>query len=518
MKKLSLLAFVALAICFPSAIHAADGTPLWTNALSQLPSTAPGLSSAHLIVVDTNGNSYVGGYYISTTQTYSYFLLVKYSPAGVALWATIKNNSGGNDSITGLALDSSGNVYVTGRTVGAGTGNDFTFVKYSSTNGNLLQQMRYNTSGNNDDFAAALAVNVSGEIFVAGQTMVASAANSSWLTIKYSNTGAFAWANTFRGTGTGLDQVKAIAADPSGSVYVSGYATDAGGNIDYATVKYSSAGTQLWANKYNGTGNGDYLVQSMALDADGNTYVTGIAAGASGSFDYATIKISSSGQSVWTNIYDGAGHSDDEAVAVASDSSENVYVTGTSIGVGGKYGYVTIKYSNTGVPMWTNFFNGIGNRGGQAVGLSVDGAGNAYVTGSSFGGLRPDEYVTIKYTTVGTAVWTNLYVGGTASAVTTDINGNAYVTGNSGSLMATIEYAAGVAPLSFVTSNGNFGPVNNQFVLNLTGPSGSNAVVSATTNFQTWVPIATNRITAGSLQVTDTVAPNKLRFYRAQLQ
>ena len=317
--------------------------------------------------------------------------------------------------------------------------------------------------------------------------------------------------------GTGLDQAKAIAADTSGGVYVTGYATDASGYFDYATVKYSSAGTQLWANKFASASRGDALVQSMALDNEGNTYVTGIVPGAAGSFDYATIKISSTGQSVWTNFYDGPNHSDDEAVAVALDPAENVYVTGTSIGAGGSYGYVTIKYSNAGVPVWTNFFNGIGNRGGEASSLAVDGSGNAYVTGTSFGGLRPDEFVTVKYATGGAAVWTNLY-SGTAAAVTTDISGNAYVTGNSGGMIATIEYAAGVAPLNFVTTNGNFGPVNNHFVLSLTGPAGSNAVISATTNFQNWVPIATNQISAGSIQVTDTVAPNNLRFYRAQLQ
>jgi hypothetical protein len=234
---------------------------------------------------------------------------------------------------------------------------------------------------------------------------------------------------------------------------------------------------------------------------------------------FTTIKISSGGQTVWTNIYNGPGNSDDEAVAVALDSAENVYVTGTSIGAGGSYRYVTLKYSTAGVPLWTNFFNGIGNRGGQATALAVDSSGNAYVTGTSFGGLRPDEYVTIKYTTGGTPIWTNLYGGGIAAAVTTDSSGNAYVTGSTpGGLVPTIEYAAAMVPLSFVTPSAGSGLVNNHFVLNLTGPSGSNAVISVTTNFQTWVPIATNLISGGTLQVTDTRAPKNLRFYRAQLQ
>ncbi|HEX4265338.1 MAG TPA: SBBP repeat-containing protein [Verrucomicrobiae bacterium] len=517
MQKLTLVAFAALTFCIPLATHAADGTPLWTNAVTTLPALAPALTSARNILVDTNGNSYVTGYYINA-QSNADFLTVKYLPNGVAAWARLRDGGvQANDVINAMALDGAGDIYVAGNSPGAGTGNDFLVVEYSPA-GSLQHQIRYNSGGSNDDFATALAIDVSGEVFVGGQTVV-STTNSTWKIVKLSSTLTPLWTNSFSGAGIGFDQVKAIAADTSGGVYVTGYAMDVASNFDYATVKYSSAGTLLWVNKFHGASNGDNLVQSVALDNEGNTYVTGIATGTAGSFDYATIKISSTGQGVWTNIYDGPNHSDDEAVAVALDSAENVYVTGTSIGAGGSYGYTTIKYSNAGVPAWTNFFNGIGNRGGQATGFAVDGSGNAYVTGTSFGGLRPDEFVTVKYATGGAAVWTNLYSGGTAAGVVADINGNAYVTGNSSSgVIATIEYSAAVAPLSFVTTNGNFGPFNNHFVLSLTGPAGSNAVVSATTNFQNWVPIATNQIPSGALQVTDTLAPNNLRFYRAQLQ
>ncbi|HWD94706.1 MAG TPA: SBBP repeat-containing protein [Verrucomicrobiae bacterium] len=515
MKKLTLLAFIALTTCFPLSVHAADGTPLWTNAVSQLPGLAPGLTSARAIAVDTNGNSIVTGYYINP-QSNSDFITVKYSPGGGIIWARAKDGAAGNDVANAVTVDTSGNVYVTGTSPGAGTGNDFLIVKYSS-GGLQIQQLRYNSGGSNDDFATALAVNVSGEICVAGQTIVSST-NSTWKTVKFSSAGVLLWTNSFSGAGIGFDQVKAIAADTSGGVYVTGYATDVASNFDYATVKYSSAGTLLWVNKFHGISSGDDLVQSMALDSEGNTYVTGIAPGIAGSFDYATIKISGSGQGVWTNIYNGPGNSDDEAAAVALDPAENVYVTGTSIGAGGAYGYVTIKYSNAGVPQWTNFFNGVGNRGGEAVSLAVDGSANAYVTGTSFGGLRPDEFATVKYASDSEALWTNLYGGGIAAGVAADINGNAYVTGSSGGVIATLQYSAAVAPLAFITTNGNFGPFNNQFVLSLSGPVGSHAIVSATTNFQTWIPIATNQIPTGSLQVTDTLAPNKLRFYRAQLQ
>jgi len=70
-----------------------------------------------------------------------------------------------------------------------------------------------------------------------------------------------------------------------------------------------------------------------------------------------------------------------------------------------------------------------------------------------------------------------------------------------------------------VTTNGGFGFANNQFQFTLTGPASYNAVISASTNLQNWLPLATNPMAGGSLTFTNTLAPNyPSRFYRATLQ
>jgi uncharacterized delta-60 repeat protein len=74
-------------------------------------------------------------------------------------------------------------------------------------------------------------------------------------------------------------------------------------------------------------------------------------------------------------------------------------------------------------------------------------------------------------------------------------------------------------PLVFVTTNGTFGFKNQQFRFTLTGPAGSNVVISASTDLQTWTPLATNPLTLGSLIFTDILATNfTQRFYRANLE
>jgi len=74
-------------------------------------------------------------------------------------------------------------------------------------------------------------------------------------------------------------------------------------------------------------------------------------------------------------------------------------------------------------------------------------------------------------------------------------------------------------PFFIITTNGSMRYKNGQFSFTLTGPDGSNAVVLASANLQTWTPLLTNTLTGGSLNFTDTLASNfTSRFYRALLQ
>jgi hypothetical protein len=85
-----------------------------------------------------------------------------------------------------------------------------------------------------------------------------------------------------------------VAVDPSGNVYVTGTSeSDAeSGSGDYVTITYSNAGIPLWTNRYNGEGNGDDVAYAMAVDGAGNVYVTGSSPGIGALSDYATVKFS----------------------------------------------------------------------------------------------------------------------------------------------------------------------------------------------------------------------------------
>ena len=106
----------------------------------------------------------------------------------------------------------------------------------------------------------------------------------------------------------------------------------------------SYAETVEWAKRYNGPGDSSDMAYALVLGGQENVYVTGYSTGSGTGYDYATLKYSSAGQRLWAKRYNGPGNSEDSGLALAVDSQGNVYVTGYSYGAGTFQDYTTIKY------------------------------------------------------------------------------------------------------------------------------------------------------------------------------
>lgn len=196
---------------------------------------------------------------------------------------------------------------------------------------------------------AAIAVDGNGNVYVAGGNWGGIDTNFEYATIKYNSSGDMMWERRYCGSdSTSEDEATALTIDENGNVYVTGKSYS-GTNLDYATIKYNSLGDTMWVRRYNGPGNGIDCATGIAVDNNGNVYVTGCSDGL-GTYpqDYATIKYNSSGTEEWVQRYDGPGGRVDEAFAIAVDNKGYVYVTGTSDGIVNA-NYATIKYSVVGV-------------------------------------------------------------------------------------------------------------------------------------------------------------------------
>jgi hypothetical protein len=264
-----------------------------------------------------------------------------------------------------------------------------------------------------------------------------------WPTAAHTEGGMPLWINRYDGPANSEDVIAAIAVDSSGNVFVTGYSDSGASHFDYTTIKYSSAGVPLWTNRYDDPGGLYDWASAIAVDSAGNVFVTGAAEGFGTGLDYATIKYSNAGVPLWTNRYDGPGSLDDSASAIAVDRSGNVFVTGNSESIGTGRDYATIKYSNTGVPLWTNRYDRGGGSYDFPRAVAVDSLGDVFVTGNSASPPSDAEINTIKYSSAGMPLWTNRYVGGAPVAMVVDASNNAFVAGIGGGnhSFATFKYS-----------------------------------------------------------------------------
>ncbi len=353
------------------------------------------------IAVDVNGNVFVTGNSWSGTAD---IVTIKYSSAGVPLWTNRLNGTQNANaaSASAVVVDFNGDVIVAG-TAWGGLSYDFTTIKYSK-DGTLLWTKYYEggASYGGLDKATALAVDGSGNATVTGYSQADSyGVNSDALTVSYASNGTFLWANRFWRDRAGgyVAQGNSVAAGTNGNVYVAAF----GGafyvqslNRDYFTIKYSGSGSPLWTNRYDGPANLNDEPSALAVDGNGNVFVTGKSFGLDSTYDYATIAYDSAGAGLWTNRYSGLGNANDDASAIGVDWSGKVFVTGTSTGPGTADDFATLAYSSTGLPLWTNRYNGPANSDESASALAVDGKGNVYLTGRSVGTGTSNDFTTLK--------------------------------------------------------------------------------------------------------------------------
>jgi len=289
------------------AKYAPNGNVLWAKRAG-----GTNWDEASSVAVDDSGNIYVAGYFYSPIITFGSITLMsagnvdiflaKYDANGNVLWA---KRAGGmsEDGAYSVAVDASGNIYMAGWfesltiTFGSTTltnaGWENIFLAKYDANGNVLWAKR--AGGTNHDWAASVAVDTSGNIYVAGSF------NSSTITFgsdtltnaggydiflaKYAPNGNVLWAKS--AGGTSYDVVISVAVDASGNIYVAGYFksptltlgsttltnASAWGCADIFLAKYDTSGNVLWAKSAGGTY--DDSANSVVVETSGNVYVAG---------------------------------------------------------------------------------------------------------------------------------------------------------------------------------------------------------------------------------------------------
>ncbi len=444
MKRLNLVSLIAVLVGYvlPVTLSAQVDTT-WVRRYD-----GPGdtVDVGYRVVVDRSGNVFVAGTSVGTGNGKD-FVVIKYSPIGTEQWLRRYDGPAhGLDSVTSMAVDNAGNIYVCGLSTGTTSSTDFATVKFN-TAGDTLWVRRYDGPGNRYDCAIAVTVGRSGNIHVTGYSYGGTVTGTNYATIKYTPAGDTLWVRRYNPQDNFIDVPTGIVVDSVENVWVTGRAAEGlTGSTFYATVKYNSAGVEQWAREY---GQGWDEPTAIAVDAAGNAYVTGSSYDYSGQghlLDYLTIKYNSAGTLQWARRFNGPADGHDGATAVAVGASGGVYVTGWSLGNGTNFDFATMRYNSAGDTVWVRRYNGPGMGPDWGTALVLDRSDNVYVTGLSVEGGGSQDYMTLKYTSASDTVWRQSYDGtgygnDIAYSIALDDSGYVCVTGASPGTGGDLDFA-----------------------------------------------------------------------------
>lgn len=410
------------------------GNTLWTARYNGLGNKA---DEAIAILVDTSGNAYITGYSYGGLSTHNDIVTIKYNSTGNLQW--IDRYDGGKSSgdyPKDIKRDMYGNIYVCGSSYQGGYWNfpdEYTIIKYSNTGNRLWVKNYDHTSTQGECFAMTL--DIIGNICVTGwieDTLM----NSNSVNIKFTPLGDIEWVKSYDGVGCSGEGFSDMTIDKEGKIYLVGSTYSRNSRHDYLILKFNSRGEIENVFTYDGPAHSTDIPTKIALDKNGNIYVTGRSVGNNGSEDITTIKINNFGIE-WVQRYDGTANKNDEGKGIIVDHIGNVYVTGLSYESANNIDIVTIKYDSQGTQKWIAKYNGTGiNDADVPTSIAVDYEGNVYITGRSYNNVSKDDYVTIKYYSDGTEAWSKQYnyldYGDTPTDILVDDNKNVIVTGFSG--------------------------------------------------------------------------------------
>ena len=369
-------------------------------------------------------------------------------PYQVAWTAQIGTNSG--DESWSVAVDGSGNAYISGCTYGdlggPNAGLTDAFLSKFDLAGNELWTRQIGTSGY--DSSRSVAVDASGDVYISGETYGdldgANAGLYDAFLSKFDPSGNEVWTRQI-GT-SGWDQSWSVAVDASGDVYISGLTYgDLGGpnagSLDAFLSKFDPSGNEVWTTQI-GTG-ADDISRSVAVDAAGDVYISGLTYGdlggpSAGSLDAFLSKFDSSGNELWTTQIGTSGW--DQSFSVAVDASGDVYISGSTSGdlggpsAGGSDAFLS-KFDPSGNEVWTTQIGT--SDGDSSVSIAVDASGDVYISGSTSGDLGGpsagyEEAFLSKFDSSGNDLWTRQI--GTRGwdesySVAVDASGDVYISG-----------------------------------------------------------------------------------------
>ncbi len=249
-----------------------------------------------------------------------------------------------------------------------------------------------------------------GEFYVACSILRSTTGKYDLIVARYRANGTREWVHSWSRGDAYDDRVAGLAADPDGRVVVVGWSTNGkSGTPDWCVVKYGRLGKLLWSRNIGGAAGGDDRAVDVVVNRYARIYVAGYFTQKAGDKDWRMIKLTPGGDTSWAIAYRGADGLDDVPSAMALDVDGNVYLTGTE-GTDRKVraDAVTIQVARDGTRNWVAKYDDAGEETGVDVAVRKSGVVVAVEKIDQAGVVK--HAVNVGYTRDGTQVWAEPFV------------------------------------------------------------------------------------------------------------
>jgi hypothetical protein len=330
-------------------------------------------------------------------------------------WMGLLTNSS-NDVGSGVAVDSSGNMFVSARSTSSSSNPRLEFAKFNSS-GAVQFQKQFTQDMHPSYYENDVTLDSSGNIYTGFSQLVNG--YGGYVVTKHNSSGVIQWQRKFgQNTDTFIRQVK---VDSSGNVYANGIGAHPSIGYQHTLIKYNSSGTYQWGKYIKAEGSG------IAIDSSGNVYAGGFSGSQSapGVYYLQMLKYDTSGSLQWSYGIKNPNNTDSYGTSLAVDSSDNIYGTGIGQNGGGTYHTMVFKRNSSGTLQWQRKLLGVNT---LSTGIATDSSANVYVCGydNKDGSFK---LMLVKYNSSGVLQWQRSISNATGGEVTIGSNGYIYLAG-----------------------------------------------------------------------------------------
>jgi len=321
---------------------------------------------ANATAVDSAGDLYMAG------DTGYDALAVKFSPQGDVRWAASLDLEGGYDTLQAAAVGPLGDLYAVGYT--SVSDNENTLLVKLSPDGTLAWGKTWDSGDR--DFASGVAVDSTGNVFVAGYITPTGSGDTDLLLLRYDDAGGLVWQKTWGGDDR--DEASSIVLH-GGDVHLSGSTTPAGGDHTAGLyLVYDGSGAVSTAKSWSVPGT-DAFLGNMALASDGTAYLAGNLNPLPSSFNIGVIRVSPAGDLEWQRAW-GLGLGSSASASGLVLSGEWLYIGGGTWRT--KAGALLMKYDTAGNLQYAKSWAAPGTLC-RAMDISLDAAGELSLGGTA---------------------------------------------------------------------------------------------------------------------------------------